>query len=120
MATKTESQHAELVAYKAGLAKKANSGPKKSNTYYFPIGRTITTIGGVMKMVNSGNVIRGVQALMNGDFYEMTRRFGNVFEGGDVKGGAKVVAAGIVLGKTLDHTKVNPRLKMGKYGVKLV
>ena len=111
-------QSADLTAYKAALASK--KGKKKTNTYYFPIGRTITTIGGVMKMVNAGNVIRGIQAAADGNFYEMTRRFGDVFEGGDVKGGAKVVAAGIVLGKALDHTKVNPRLKMGKYGVKLV
>ena len=112
-------QSADLTAYKAAITNK-QKGKKKTNTYYFPIGRTITTLGGVMKMVNAGNVIRGIQAGADGNFYEMARRFGDVFEGGDVKGGAKVIAAGIILGKTLDHTKVNPRVKMGKYGVKLV
>ena len=111
-------QSADLTAYKAALANK--KGKKKTNTYYFPIGRTITTLGGVMKMVNAGNVIRGIQAGTDGNFYEMGRRFGDVFDGGDIKGGAKVIASGIILGKALDHIKANPHAKMGKYGVKMV
>ena len=111
-------QSADLTAYKAALSNK--KGKKKSNVYYFPIGRSLTTLGGVLKMINAGNLQKGVEALMDGNMGQAQQRLGGVFEGGDVKGGAKVIATGIILGKALDHMKTNPRIKMGKYGVKLV
>ena len=112
-------QSADLTAYKAALAEK-KKGKKGGNVYYFPIGRSLTTLGGVLKMINAGNLQKGVEALMDGNLDQTQRRLGGIFEGGDVKGGAKIIATGIILGKTLDHMQTNPRVKMGKYGVKLV
>lgn len=93
---------------------------KGISTMYFPVGRSISTIGGVLRMVNAGNVQKGVEALFNGNFGVARQRLGDVFEGGDVKGGAQVIATGIVLGRTLDHLHANPHVRMGKYGIKLV
>ena len=111
-------QSADLTAYKAALNER--KGKKKTNTYYFPIGRTISTIGGVFQMVNMRYISAGVKFLFDGNFESAGKDFSRMFNGGDVKAGATMIATGIVLGKALDHTKANPRVKMGKYGVKLV
>lgn len=112
-------EQSALSAYKAGQ-KEAKGTRKKTNVFYFPIGRSLTTIGGVLQMVNAGNVQKGIEYLMDWNLGQARGYLGKIFEGGDLKGGAKVIATGIVLGKTLDHTKTNPRLKMGSYGIKLV
>lgn len=112
-------EQSALAAYKAGQ-KESKGNKKKTNTFYFPIGRTLTTIGGVLQMVNPQKVMDGINALWDWDLPKAANRLAGIFQGGDYKGGAKTIATGIVLGKALDHTKVNPRVKMGKYGIKLV
>ena len=108
-----------LSAYKAG-EKSAHKPRKKQNVFYFPLGRTLSTVAGVLKMVNPGNIKLGVDALMSGAWNTAGHRLGAMFDGGDFKGGTTLIATGIVIGKALDYTKTNPRLKMGKYGIKLV
>lgn len=71
-------------------------------------------------MVNAGNVQKGIEALVDGNLGIARQRLGDIFEGGDVKGGAKIIATGIILGKALDAMNVNPRVKAGGYGIKLV
>ncbi len=112
-----------IEAVKVGktLAKKpTEKKKKKSNVQYFPILRSIAIAGGVAKMINLRYVKAGLTALSNGDIDRAGDNFSKTFEGGDVVSGAKIISTGVVLGKALDALKANPRIKMGKYGIKLV
>ncbi len=114
--------NAQLVAYKAGLAAKRKGGKKRSNAYYFPIGRTIATFAGVLKMINARDVQMAFKNLENGDLPGFSSRMQKAMSTSmkEKAEGIGMISTGVILGKALDHMKSNPRIKMGKYGVKLV
>ena len=109
-----------LNAYKAGV-KSAQGKKKRRNVYYFPVIRTAATLAGVSKMVNLRYIAGAIGWLMKGDLEKAGLDCVTAFtKDTDISGGVKLIATGVVLGKTLDYTKTNPRFKMGVYGIKLV
>ena len=112
-------QSADLTAYKAALAKKSR---KKTNVAYFPIGRSLTTLGGVLRMVNASDIVMAFKNLENGDLGGFSSRIQKALSTSmkQKAEGIGMITTGIVLGKALDTTKTNPRVKIGKYGIKLV
>ena len=99
-----------------------NKGSKKRNVYYFPIGRSIATIAGVLKIINASDVQKAFANLANGDLGGFTSRIQSAMSTSlkQKAEGVGMISTGIVLGKALDATHTNPRLKMGGYGAKLV
>ena len=113
-------QSADLTAFKAALA--SRKGKKKTNVAYFPIGRSLTTLGGVLRMVNASDVVMAFKNLENGDLPGFSSRIQKALNTPlkQKAEGVGMISTGIILGKALDATKTNPRLKIGKYGIKLV
>ncbi len=112
-------QSADLTAYKAALTKK---GKKKTNVMYFPIGRSLATIAGVLKMINARDVEMAFKNLENGDLPGFSSRMQKAMDTSlkQKAEGIGMISTGIILGKALDATKTNPHVKIGKYGIKLV
>ncbi len=112
-------QSADLTAFKAALATKRR---KKTNVMYFPIGRTLSTLGGVLRMVNASDIKMAFQNLENGDLGGFASRIQSAMNTSmkQKAEGVGMISTGVVLGKALDATKTNPRVRIGKYGVKLV
>ena len=113
-------QSADLTAFKAALVSK--KGKKKRNVYYFPIGRSIATVAGVLKMINARDVQMAFKNLENGDLPGFSSRMQKAMDTTlkEKAAGIGMISTGVILGKALDATKTNPRIKMGGYGVKLV
>lgn len=111
-----------ISAYKAGFKEGKGKPRKKSNTQYFGIGRTLSALGGTGQMVNIGNVQKAYDNLKRGDLQGMLSRLAGLFDVPTEQylKGVKTIATGQVIGKVLDKTNTNPRVKAwAGFGIKL-